>query len=186
VIPRHILVPEALHGQAYRDTSLPIDAGQTISAPSIVAAMTQAAEPQSDERVLEIGTGSAYQAAVLAQLAEVVISVERVPRLAARARQALDRLGISNVVVHLGDGSEGRAVDAPFDVILVTAAGPEVPQQLLDQLSPAGRLVGPFGPRGGQELVRIRREGALGFVRESLGACRFVELVGKYGWSSRV
>lgn len=185
-VPRHHLVPEALHGQAYRDTPLPIGSGQTISAPSVVAVMTQAAEPQADERVLEVGTGSAYQAAVLAHLAEEVISVERVPSLAAQARRSLDQLRISNVVVHFGDGSLGRSTDAPFDVILVTAAGPEVPPPLLDQLASGGRLVGPFGPRGRQELLRVRRDGARGFVQERLGPCRFVELVGKHGWSPSV
>lgn len=185
-VPRHELVAEAFHGQAYRDAPLPIGSGQTISAPSVVAVMTQAAALQPHHHVLEIGTGSAYQAAVLSHLAERVISVERVPGLAARARRALDRLGISNVVVHLGDGSQGRPADAPFDAILVTAAGPEIPPRLLDQLSPDGRLVGPFGPRGGQELLRVRREPAGGFIQERLGACRFVDLVGKYGWSPEV
>ncbi len=184
-VPRHLLVPEALHGQAYRDTPLPIGSGQTISAPSAVARMTQAAELNGEERVLEIGTGSAYQAAVLARLVERVISVERVPRLAASARRALDRLGVTNVVVHLGDGTFGRPADGPFDVILVTAAGPEVPRPLLDQLSPAGRLVGPFGARERQELLRVRRDREGGFVSERLGACRFVDLVGEFGWRAR-
>jgi protein-L-isoaspartate(D-aspartate) O-methyltransferase len=135
------------------------------------------------ERVLEIGTGSAYQAAVLARLAERVISVERVPALASRARRALDRLGITNVVVHLGDGTRGWAPGAPYDAIAVTAGGPEIPAPLLEQLAPGGRLIGPFGPRGAQRLLRVRRD-AKGRLHapEVLGAAKFVDLVGDHGW----
>jgi protein-L-isoaspartate(D-aspartate) O-methyltransferase len=182
-VPRHRLIPEALHGQAYRDSALPIGDGQTISAPSTVAAMTEALELGGPEHVLEVGTGSGYQAAVLARLAERVVSIERLPRLAARARKALDRLGVTNVVVHLGDGSLGRPADAPYDAILVTAGAPEVPQPLLQQLAPGGCLVGPFGRRETQRLLRIRRRGG-GFQREILGPCRFVELIGAHGWAA--
>jgi protein-L-isoaspartate(D-aspartate) O-methyltransferase len=181
-VPRHTLVAEALSHQAYEDAALPIGEGQTISAPGIVAAMSEAAGLTGKERVLEIGTGSGYQAAVLARLAERVISVERIPALAARARSALDRLGVTNVVVHLGDGTRGRPGDAPFDAILVTAGGPEVPAPLLDQLAPGGRLVGPFGARGAQELLRLRRAPDGRVTRESLGLCRFVDLVGEHGY----
>lgn len=182
-VPRHRLVPEALRGQAYREAAVPIGSGQTISAPAVVGAMSQALELRGGECVLEVGTGSAYQAAVLARLAERVISIERVPALAARARRALDELGVSNVVVHLGDGSLGRPADAPFDAILVTAGGPDIPRPLLDQLAPGGRLVGPFGTRERQLLVRIRRDANGGFQRETLGTCRFVDLVGAHGWA---
>lgn len=184
-VPRHRLIPDALSGKAYdENAALPIGEGQTISAPAIVAAMSAALELRGDEEVLEIGTGSGYQAAVLSRLAARVVSVERVPRLAASARSALDRLGVSNVIVYLGDGTAGRPSDAPFDAIVVTAGGPEVPPPLLEQLAPGGRLVGPFGTREEQQLLRIRRaeDGALS--QELLGRCRFVDLLGTHGWAA--
>jgi protein-L-isoaspartate(D-aspartate) O-methyltransferase len=183
-VPRHGLIPEALRAQAYKDAALPIGGGQTISAPSTVAAMTEALALAGDECVLEIGTGSGYQAAVLAALCERVVSIERLPRLAANARRALDRLGVSNVVVHLGDGSLGRPAEGPYAAILITAGAPAVPEPLLEQLAPGGRLVAPVGPRGGQRLIRIRREADGGFTREELGTCRFVDLVGRHGWAA--
>lgn len=183
-IPRHELIPEALAERAYDDTPLPIGEGQTISAPSIVAVMTSGLRLRPGDRVLEIGTGSAYQTAILAALCDEVVSVERVPRLASRARRALDRLGVTNAVVHLGDGSEGRPREAPYDAILLTAGGPEVPKPLLDQLAVGGRLVGPFGPRDRQELLRIEKAEDGSLRRESLGGCRFVALVGTHGWSA--
>jgi protein-L-isoaspartate(D-aspartate) O-methyltransferase len=182
-VPRHRLIPEALHDRAYHDTSLPIGAGQTISAPGVVAAMTEALELGGGERILEVGTGSGYQAAVLSRLAEHVISIERVPKLAAAARSGLDRLGVTNVVVYLGDGSAGRPQDGPYDAIVVTAGGPELPQPLLEQLAPGGRLVGPFGARDEQELLRVRAA-PQGFQREVIGRCRFVDLVGAHGWAA--
>ncbi len=181
-VPRHLLVPEALQGNAYRDAALPIGEGQTISAPGVVAAMTAALGLTGRETVLEVGTGSGYQAAILARLAARVVSIERVPRLAANARTALDRLGVTNVIVHLGDGTSGRPADAPFDAIIVTAGGPDVPRPLIEQLAPGGRLVGPFGTRGAQELIRVRRTPEGGLARESLGRCRFVDLLGAHGW----
>lgn len=181
-VPRHLLIADALSHQAYDDVAIPIGEGQTISAPGIVAAMTEALELTGKERVLEIGTGSAYQAAILARLAERVISVERIPALATRARTALDRLGVTNVVVYLGDGTRGRPADGPFDAIIVTAGGPEIPAPLLEQLAPGGRLVGPFGPRGAQTLVRVRRAKDGRLTREALGACRFVDLIGEHGF----
>jgi protein-L-isoaspartate(D-aspartate) O-methyltransferase len=181
-VPRHALIPEALQAQAYRDTALPIGEGQTISAPSVVAAMSQALELEGTETVLEVGTGSGYQAAILSRLAARVVSVERVPRLAASGRRTLDRLGVSNVVVYLGDGTRGRPADAPFDAIVVTAGGPGVPDPLLDQLAVGGRLVGPFGEKEEQRLLRVRRVGADDFTEEVIGRCRFVDLIGAHGW----
>ena len=183
-VERHRLIPEALRGQAYREAALPIEAGQTISAPGIVATMSEALQLTGDETVLEVGTGSGYQAAVLARLAHRIISIERIPRLAARARSALDHLGVDNVVVHLGDGSVGRPSDAPFDAILVTAGGPQVPETLLDQLAPDGRLVGPFGPRGSQRLLRLTRRPGGRIERKDLGPCRFVDLIGANGFAA--
>jgi protein-L-isoaspartate(D-aspartate) O-methyltransferase len=183
-VPRHRLVPEALAGQAYRDAALPIGDSQTISAPGVVAAMSQALELLGHETVLEIGTGSAYQAAILARLAARVVSIERVPRLAAAARRTLDALGVDNVVVYLGDGTRGRPAEAPFDAIVVTAAGPVVPEPLLEQLAVGGRLVGPFGDREEQRLLRIRRTGRASHTSEVIGRCRFVDLVGAHGWDA--
>ncbi|MEM7412911.1 MAG: protein-L-isoaspartate(D-aspartate) O-methyltransferase [Myxococcota bacterium] len=181
-VPRHELIPGALSGQAYRDTALPIGEGQTISQPSVVGVMTQALELSGEESVLEIGTGSAYQAAILSQLCQRVISVERKSKLAAQARQSLDRLGIHNVLVFWGDGTKGRPAEGPFDAIVVTAGGPEVPKPLLTQLAIGGRLVGPFGARDEQRLQRIRRVGEDAYTREWLGRVRFVDLVGDHGW----
>ncbi len=181
-VPRHRLVPEALRHQAYGESALPIGERQTISAPQVVAAMSEALALRGGETVLEIGTGSAYQAAILSRLAERVISVERIPGLASRARSALDACGITNVVVFLGDGSRGWPAEAPYDGIVVTAAAPTVPEPLLDQLAPGGRLVGPFGERDEQELLRITRRPDGEFEREKLGRCRFVDLLGDHGW----
>lgn len=187
-VPRHSFVPDALRDQAYRDVALPIGEGQTISAPGVVAVMSEALRLSGSDRVLEIGTGSGYQAAVLARLAASVISIERVPRLAASARIALDRLAVTNVVVHLGDGTSGRPADAPYDAILVTAGGPEVPRPLIAQLAPGGRLVGPFGRREEQELVRLTRiaegDGPEAVAREVLARVRFVDLLGAHGWAA--
>ncbi len=181
-VPRHQLVPDALRAEAYRDAALPIGDGQTISAPRVVATMTEALALRGDESVLEIGTGSGYQASILSHLAARVVSIERVPRLAARARRTLDRLGVSNVVVYLGDGTTGRPSEAPFDAIVVTAGGPAPPPPLLEQLSLGGRLVGPFGRREEQRLLRVTRRSETDFAQEVLGRCRFVDLIGSHGW----
>jgi protein-L-isoaspartate(D-aspartate) O-methyltransferase len=183
-VARHRLVPEALRHRAYDDRPLPIGERQTISAPEVVAVMTEALGLRGDETVLEVGTGSAYQAAVLARLAARVISVERIPSLANRARSALDALGVTNVIVQLGDGTRGWPALAPYAAIVVTAGGPDVPAPLLAQLAPGGRLVGPFGSRGAQELLRVRKGPAGRLVRESLGPCRFVDLLGDHGWAA--
>jgi protein-L-isoaspartate(D-aspartate) O-methyltransferase len=184
-VPRHRLIPDALSGKAYdENAALPIGEGQTISAPAIVAAMSAALELRGDEEVLEVGTGSGYQAAVLSRLAARVVSIERVPRLAASARSALDGLGVANVIVYLGDGTAGRPSDGPFDAIVVTAGGPEVPPPLLEQLAPGGRLVGPFGTREEQRLIRVRRAADGSLSQEVLGRCRFVDLVGTHGWAA--
>jgi protein-L-isoaspartate(D-aspartate) O-methyltransferase len=168
-VPRHRLVPEALRHRAYEEGALPIGERQTISTPEVVAAMTEALALRGDETVLEIGTGSAYQTAILSRLAERVISIERIPRLASRARSALDSFGVSNAVVFLGDGSRGWPAEAPYDAIVVTAAAPTVPEPLLEQLAPGGRLVGPFGERDEQALLRITRRPDGEFERETLG-----------------
>jgi protein-L-isoaspartate(D-aspartate) O-methyltransferase len=183
-VPRHLFLPDALHGQAYRDTPLPIGEGQTISAPGVVATMTEALALTGPERVLEVGTGSGYQAAVLSLLAEEVVSVERIPGLAEKARRALASLGVRNVTVHVGDGTRGRADDGVFERILVTAGGPDTPLPLLSQLAIGGLLVGPFGPRGAQDLLRMQRTGESRFTREVLGRCRFVDLIGEHGWAA--
>jgi protein-L-isoaspartate(D-aspartate) O-methyltransferase len=183
-VPRHRLVPEALRHRAYEESALPIGERQTISAPRVVAAMSEALALRGGETVLEIGTGSAYQTAILSRLAERVISIERIPRLASRARSALDSFGVSNAVVFLGDGSRGWPAEAPYDAIVVTAAAPTVPEPLLEQLAPGGRLVGPFGERDEQALLRITRRPDGGFERETLGRCRFVDLVGEHGWAA--
>ena len=183
-VARHSLIPEALRHRAYDDVPLPIGERQTISAPHVVARMTEALGLGGEETVLEVGTGSAYQAAVLARLAARVVSIERIPALANRARSALDALGVTNVIVHLGDGTRGWPALAPYDAIVVTAGGPDVPPPLLAQLAPGGRLVGPFGARGAQELVRVSRDAAGRLWAESLGPCRFVDLVGEHGWAA--
>jgi protein-L-isoaspartate(D-aspartate) O-methyltransferase len=182
-VPRHELIPEALRHRAYDDCALPIGAGQTISAPYVVALMSQHLELRGDENVLEIGTGSAYQCAVLSKLAARVTSIERLPSLADRARTALDRLRVENAVVYLGDGTRGRPGAAPFDAVAVTAAGPEVPVPLLSQLADGGRLIGPFGPRDSQQLLRVDRLASGEMRQTALGRCRFVDLVGAHGWS---
>jgi len=180
-VPRHLFVPEALWHQAYSDCPLPIGHGQTISQPYIVALMTEALALKGKEKVLEIGTGSGYQAAVLAELAQRVFSVERVPELALKARRTLDKLGYGNVLIRVGDGTQGWPERAPFDAIIVTAGAPQVPKALLEQLKEGGRMVIPVGGEEGQELLMIvKAEGR--YLKEDLGGCRFVKLIGEHGW----
>jgi len=182
-LPRHVFVEEAMAGQAYSDGSLPIGEKQTISQPYIVAKMTQMLELSGREKVLELGTGSGYQAALLATLADRVYTVERIRPLALKARKALDSLGLLNVNLRIGDGTDGWAEEAPFDAILVTAGAPSVPECLIEQLAPGGRLVIPVGDRTDQQLLLIRK-GLDGTVeRQESDGCRFVRLIGRNGWS---
>ena len=178
---RDFLVPTEVCSEAYRDDALPIGCGQTISQPYIVALMTQAAELQGGEKVLEIGTGSGYQTAILSQLCRQVVTVERLPELAERARQRLTELGYTNITYHVGDGTLGCPEEAPYDAILVTAAAPKMPAPLYEQLTPGGRLVIPVGDESLQQLQCIRKT-EKGPDIERLCDCRFVKLIGKAGW----
>ena len=180
-IPRHLFVPQSMQDMAYADGPLPIGQRQTISQPYIVALMTQLLELTGEERVLEVGTGSGYQAAILAKLARKVFSVERIPELAERAAQVLMDLELSNVEVVVCDGSMGLPAHAPYDAIIVTAAAPRVPEPLKDQLAPGGRLVLPVGGRDGQMLERWRQTPKR-FERENIAPVAFVPLVGDHGW----
>ena len=180
-VPREHFVPSEHRHLSYADGPLPIGQGQTISQPYIVALMTQLLELQGDEIVLEIGTGSGYQAAVLARLARKVHTIERHASLADSAARALSQLGLDNVQIHIGDGTQGLPELAPFEAIIVTAAAPEVPQPLLDQLAEGGRLVIPVGGRRGQYLQRWRRH-ADEFKSELLEPVAFVPLLGEHGW----
>jgi protein-L-isoaspartate(D-aspartate) O-methyltransferase len=180
-VPRHLFVDEAFRDRAYGDGALPIGHGQTISQPLMVATMTEALQLEGTEKVLEIGTGSGYQTAVLAEIADRVFSVERVAALYRRARALLDRLGYHRVVLSHGDGTLGWRDHAPYDAIVVTAGAPHVPAALREQLQEGGRLVIPVGGRHQQNLLRVtRREG--GDLRETLGGCVFVSLIGNDGW----
>lgn len=182
-IPRHLFVEEALQEQAYSDHPLPIGEKQTISQPYIVALMTESLELKGHEKVLEIGTGSGYQAAVLSELADRVFSVERVPTLAYKANQVLQKLACKNVIIRVADGTLGWPEEAPFDGIVVTAASPQVPQPLVDQLGDGGRLVVPVGDRLSQDLLLVERFGET-IKKTDLGGVRFVDLVGKWGWEN--
>jgi protein-L-isoaspartate(D-aspartate) O-methyltransferase len=183
-VPREEFVPAGQVEQAYRNSALPIGEGQTISQPFVVGLMTRELGLTGTERVLEVGTGSGYQTTILAELAGHVVTVERHPALLERARKILDRLGYRNVEPHVSNGTLGWPAGAPYDRVIVTAAGPDVPQPLLDQLAPGGRLVIPVGSAEQQELVLLTREGG-GFQRRTLGPVRFVPLVGRAGWQSR-
>ncbi len=188
-VPRERFVDEALRGKAYGDAALPIGDKQTISQPWIVARMTELLEPDGSGKVLEIGSGSGYHAAVLSHVYEQVYSVERLPVLSRRARETVRSLGIENVHFKIFDGTYGWSEFGPYRAIVVTAAAPEVPAPLLDQLEEGGRLVIPIGagsPSNGeaedQTLVRLTRRSE-GDLREEMGPCRFVPLVGRFGWA---
>ena len=183
-VPRHVFTAGHSLNASYDNRPLPIGSGQTISQPLVVAWMADAAGLDEQSRVLEVGTGSGYGAAVLSQLAASVVTVERLADLAERAQWVLGQLGIDNVAVHVGDGSLGWPPDAPYDAIVVTAGAPVVPDALVDQLADGGRLVLPVGDEGNQRLVRVVRLGER-TETEDLGAVAFVPLVGDQGWSPR-
>ena len=180
-VPREVFVPASLRHQAYDDYPLEIGEGQTISQPSVVARITELAEVGARDRVLEIGAGSGYQAAILAQLARFVFTVERLPRLAEGARSRLAELGYRNVSVQVMDGTLGWRAQAPFDAIIVSAAAPAIPRALVEQLTEGGRLVIPIGDLRRQELVRVVRRGA-GHEESRHGPATFVPLVGREGF----
>ncbi|MDO8462109.1 MAG: protein-L-isoaspartate(D-aspartate) O-methyltransferase [Deltaproteobacteria bacterium] len=181
IVPRHEFVQEALAPQAHNDHPLNIGEHQTISQPYIVATMTEALALKGGEKVLELGTGSGYQTAILAMLADKVFSIERITSLSNKARQRLHRMGYQNVTLRTGDGSVGWPEEAPFDAILVTAASPGIPEALPEQLKEGGRLVIPIGSEEQQELFLVTKT-AEGTQKKSLGGCRFVKLVGQYGF----
>lgn len=180
-VPRERFVPSEERQLAYEDMPLPIGLDQTISQPFIIALMTQALELAGDEKVLEVGTGSGYQAAILAELSRLVITTERLPTLAEEARRVLDSLGYKNVVVHLAEETLGWQREAPFNAIVVTAGAPRVPADLLAQLAIGGRLVIPVGTPFVQELCKITKHRRKNIV-QNLGGCRFVPLIGKTAW----
>ncbi len=180
-VPRHLFIEEALQDQAYEDYPLPIGDGQTISQPYMVALMIDALQPTKNEKILEIGTGSGYQTALLAELAEEVYSIERLPSLAHRAISILNRMEYYNVTVKIGDGTFGWPEKAPFEGIIVSAGAPEIPEILKGQLAPGGRLVIPVGNQSIQSLIRVTHT-SRGFKTENLGGCTFVKLIGHYGW----
>lgn len=188
-IPRHIFVQEAFAAQAYSDTALPIGEKQTISQPYMVAFMTELLELKGSEKILEIGTGSGYQTAILAKLAEQVCTAERIRSLALAARKCLDSLGLFNIKLRINDSDEspvGWSEEAPFDAIIVTAGAPDVPEILLKQLAPGGRLVIPVGSESDQRLLRIVKSEDGALQMETLSECRFVPLIGRQGWMKTV
>ncbi len=183
-IPRHEFLPDAVWHRAYEDAPVPIGFGQTASQPSLQAFYMHALGLRSTDRVLEIGTGSGFQTAVLAHLVDRVYSVERIRELSIRARDALDRLRVSNVALLVGDGTIGWSRYAPYDAILVAAGGPEVPAPLVEQLAPGGRMLVPVGSREGQRLLRVERN-AEGVSTEEVMDVTFVPLLGRFGWVDR-
>jgi protein-L-isoaspartate(D-aspartate) O-methyltransferase len=181
-VPREAFVPPDLAEFAYEDSPLPIEAGQTISQPYIVALMIAAARIRRDDRVLEIGTGSGYAAAIMSRMARRVYSIDRHEQLTGLARDRMDLLGFDNVVIGTGDGTQGWPDNAPFDVTLVAAGSPRIPAPLCDQLARGGRLVIPVGDTDRQRLIRITRTGEHRFTEDDLGPVRFVPLIGAHGW----
>jgi protein-L-isoaspartate(D-aspartate) O-methyltransferase len=180
-LPRELFVPPESRRLAYEDRPLPIGWEQTISQPFIIAFMTEALELTGSEKVLEVGTGSGYQTAILAELSQKVITVERLPALAEKAKKALDRLGYKNIEMHIARATLGWEGGAPYDAILVTAGAPNVPDDLLSQLAAGGRMVIPVGPRYIQELLKITKRRGRTTV-QNLGGCHFVSLIGRDAW----
>lgn len=180
-VPRHRFVPKNIEGSAYEDCALPIGESQTISQPYMVAIMTEKLGLSGGEKVLEIGTGSGYQAAVLAEIAKEVYTIERIPSIAERAQKIFDELGYKNIKVIAGDGTLGLPEKAPFGGVIVTAGSPDIPKPLVDQLSEGGKLVIPVGETFEQILTVVTKHGSKLDVERSIG-CIFVPLVGKYGW----
>mgnify|MGYP001493830757 CR=1 FL=1 len=182
-IPRHIFIPPPYDRAAYEDNPLPIGNGQTISQPYIVALMTELLHPKTTDNMLEIGAGSGYQAAVLSRLIWHLTTIERITTVANLARTNLKSIGIDNVIVIEGDGSQGYMGNAPYDGIIITAATPDVPQPLIEQLADGGVLVAPVGGRDVQNLITLHKKGR-SIIRESHGGVRFVPLIGQHGWEN--
>jgi protein-L-isoaspartate(D-aspartate) O-methyltransferase len=180
-VPRHLFVDPGIVNRAYHDSALPIGDKQTLSQPYMAARMTEALGLIGNEKVLEVGTGSGYQTALLAELCFNVFSVEKIRALSHKSRILLDRLEYQNIALHVGDGTIGWSEHAPYDAIIVTAGAPAAPKPLLEQLADGGRLVIPVGDEQGQILLRVTRAG-VAFKEEQLGDCKFVKLFGKYGW----
>ncbi len=180
-IPRHLFIQEALAGEAYNDHPVPIGEKQTISQPYIVALMTEALELKGSENTLEIGTGSGYQTAILAELSSRVYTIERIKSLLIKARKLLAKLGYDNILFKAFDGTLGWKEYAPFDAIMVTAGSPNIPKPFKEQMADNGRMIIPVGDRYTQELIKITRKGE-DFEQEGLGGCRFVNLIGVHGW----
>jgi len=181
-VPRHVFLDEALWPQAYEDHPLPIGEKQTISQPYIVALMTELLHLTGKEKVLEIGTGSGFQTAVLAELAGQAYTIERLPAIAKRARKVFDDLQYTNIVITISDGTAGWKEHSPYDGIIVTAAAPNAPQPLLEQLAIGGRMVIPIGNEFSQDLIVYTREEKNKYFEENHGGCRFVKLIGEFGW----
>ena len=182
-VPRHLFVEDALQSHAYGDFPLPIGSGQTISQPYIVALMTEQLKLTGTEKILEIGTGSGYQAAILSRLCQKVYTIERIDGLVGRARKVFDRLHYHNIISRIDDGTEGWPAEAPFDGILVTAGGPRLPEPLLQQLADPGRLIMPVGDQGIQDLQLVeKKDGAI--TVQTIEQVRFVDLIGSYGWAN--
>ena len=181
-VPRHLFIEDALYGEAYNDHPVPIGEKQTISQPYIVALMTEALELKGNENTLEIGTGSGYQTAILAELTSRVYTIERIKSLLGHARKLLSHLGYDNILFKAFDGTLGWKEYAPFDAIMVTAGAPHIAKPLIDQLADNGRMIIPVGDRYSQELIKVIRKGK-DLEQKSLGGCRFVNLIGAHGWS---
>ena len=181
-IQRHLFVEDALVGEAYNDHPLPIGHKQTISQPYIVALMTEALELDGKEKTLEIGTGSGYQTAILAELSEKVFTIERIRPLMENARSLLNNLGYTNIIFKSYDGTLGWKEYAPFNAIIITAGAPEIPEPLLEQLDEGGRMIIPIGDKFSQELIKVTKVKKDNYVKKNLGGCRFVDLIGVHGW----